>query len=164
MVSAPAERRSALTAHCGTGRLPLPAACSSIACMKDERPPQGTPAKPDKDGQPRPQKGGRSGEGARSVIPHLKADQRARAVARVSPQPSRNGRATCSARGAQRFGQRPGVLRRRSKPRLKSHQYLELTSEPTHRSVTLQGHTLPPREPSRSRRARRRIRCGPALS
>lgn len=33
---------------------------------------------------PKQEKTGRSGEGARSVIPHLRADQRARAVARLA--------------------------------------------------------------------------------
>jgi hypothetical protein len=33
---------------------------------------------------PKQEKGHRSGEGARSVLPHLKADQRARAAERVA--------------------------------------------------------------------------------
>jgi hypothetical protein len=49
--------------------------------MPNERHQQ-APAR-DKPNQPPQQKGGRSGEGSRSVLPHLKADQRARAVGSI---------------------------------------------------------------------------------
>ena len=48
--------------------------------------------RPDKDkpvDPPRQERAGRSGEGSRSVIPHLKADQRARAVARIAKRADR---------------------------------------------------------------------------
>jgi hypothetical protein len=64
---------------------------SSFACnsrMANERP-QSLPPK-DRDQPPRQQeKAGRSGEGSRSVLPHLKADQRARAVARIAKREER---------------------------------------------------------------------------
>jgi|SRR3954470_7046057 hypothetical protein len=50
------------------------------APMRNERP---QPRPTEKDAPPKQEKGGRSGEGARSVIPHLRADHRARAVARI---------------------------------------------------------------------------------
>jgi hypothetical protein len=59
--------------------------------MSNEHP---RPAQPkDKNGDkatvPRQEKAGRSGEGSRSVLPHLKADQRARAVARMADRTER---------------------------------------------------------------------------
>jgi hypothetical protein len=45
--------------------------------------PKPQPAK-EKPVQPKPERVGRSGQGASSVLPHLKADQRARAVARIA--------------------------------------------------------------------------------
>jgi hypothetical protein len=54
--------------------------------MSNERPqlPQKEKADPPKQEKTAQEKGKRSGEGSRSVLPHLKADQRARAVARVT--------------------------------------------------------------------------------
>jgi hypothetical protein len=42
------------------------------------------PPHKEKQPPPKPEKPGRSGEGARSVIPHLRADQKAKAVARMA--------------------------------------------------------------------------------
>jgi hypothetical protein len=39
---------------------------------------------------PKQEKGNRSGEGSRSVLPHLKADQRARAADRVGKSDARD--------------------------------------------------------------------------
>jgi hypothetical protein len=55
--------------------------------------PNERPQVPAKESAPAPkppeEKAGRSGEGARSVIPHMKADQRARAEASLSVDRSR---------------------------------------------------------------------------
>jgi hypothetical protein len=50
--------------------------------MQTQRP-QYPSAPKDKDTPAKQERPGRSGEGSRSVIPHMKADQKARAVARV---------------------------------------------------------------------------------
>jgi hypothetical protein len=56
--------------------------------MQNERPQ--TPAKETAPPKQQPQPSGRSGEGARSVLPHLKADQRARAAARIAKRSARD--------------------------------------------------------------------------
>ena len=58
--------------------------------MADQRPSSAPPKEksaPVKD--PTHDKAGRSGEGSRSVIPHLRADIKARAVAKVGKRPGR---------------------------------------------------------------------------
>jgi hypothetical protein len=57
----------------------------AILSMANER-----PQLPTKETPPKQEKGERSGEGARSVIPHLKSDQRARAVARLGKRVQRD--------------------------------------------------------------------------
>jgi hypothetical protein len=57
----------------------------SMPSMPNER-----PQLPTKETPPKQEKGARSGEGSRSVIPHLKSDQRARAVARLGKRPQRD--------------------------------------------------------------------------
>jgi hypothetical protein len=49
--------------------------------MSNER---SQPTPKEKAPPPKPEKAGRSGEGARSVIPHLRADQKAKAVAQIA--------------------------------------------------------------------------------
>jgi hypothetical protein len=46
---------------------------------------KGGPGKPDKQ-----EKAGRSGEGSRSVIPHLRADMKARAAAKIGKRADRD--------------------------------------------------------------------------
>ena len=52
------------------------------ACMANERTQRPQPPKDKPVNQPKAQTG-RSGEGSRSVLPHMKADQKARAVAHI---------------------------------------------------------------------------------
>lgn len=68
--------------------------CASLNdVMERERYQQPQQQQPQRDKpttQPQQLRAGRSGEGARSVIPHLKADQRARAVARIGKRQDRD--------------------------------------------------------------------------
>jgi hypothetical protein len=58
--------------------------------METERQQSAPPKDKDKANVPTQEKAGRSGEGSRSVLPHLKADQRARAVAQIAKRTDRD--------------------------------------------------------------------------
>jgi hypothetical protein len=71
--------------------LTTPASCKAPNVRMPDKPLQHQQSNKDKPASPQQQreKSGRSGEGVRSVIPHLLADRRARAVARIGKQGNR---------------------------------------------------------------------------